>query len=195
MVLVSAESLVAVQVTEVDVASPPVVVDGLLVVIGRANMKLKRQRHRSEARDEHRIAIVLTRYCHSESPGHKAAVVADRCCQSRTLNLASGPCTCSWHGTTPTSLLASRHHCDSVSSNLLLHYQRECAQTLVKVIRSHADSRQTTKMAGGHGPGGHGGHPVHIHPVRPLYRFAAVGLGASMWFFVRALKFEGGITG
>ena len=29
-----------------------------------------------------------------------------------------------------------------------------------------------------------GKHPVHIHPVRPLYRFAATGLGASMWFFV-----------
>lgn len=29
-----------------------------------------------------------------------------------------------------------------------------------------------------------GSHPVHIHPVRPLYRFAATGLGASMWFFV-----------
>ena len=33
----------------------------------------------------------------------------------------------------------------------------------------------------------HGAHPVHIHPVRPLYRFAATGLGASMWFFVRSL--------
>lgn len=30
-----------------------------------------------------------------------------------------------------------------------------------------------------------GKHPIHIHPVRPLYRFAATGLGASMWFFVR----------
>lgn len=28
-------------------------------------------------------------------------------------------------------------------------------------------------------------HPIHIHPVRPLYRFMATGLGASMWFFVR----------
>ncbi|KAJ9628645.1 hypothetical protein H2203_002547 [Taxawa tesnikishii (nom. ined.)] len=38
----------------------------------------------------------------------------------------------------------------------------------------------------GHGPthGAHGGHPVHIHPVRPLYRFFATGLGASMWFFL-----------
>ncbi|KAF2811265.1 uncharacterized protein BDZ99DRAFT_385583 [Mytilinidion resinicola] len=27
-------------------------------------------------------------------------------------------------------------------------------------------------------------HPIHIHPVRPLYRFAATGLGASMWFFL-----------
>ncbi|PBP17429.1 hypothetical protein BUE80_DR011790 [Diplocarpon rosae] len=28
-----------------------------------------------------------------------------------------------------------------------------------------------------------GKHPIHIHPVRPLYRFAATGLSASMWFF------------
>jgi hypothetical protein len=28
-------------------------------------------------------------------------------------------------------------------------------------------------------------HPIKIHPVRPLYRFMATGLGASMWFFVR----------
>jgi hypothetical protein len=32
----------------------------------------------------------------------------------------------------------------------------------------------------------HPNHPIHIHPVRPLYRFMATGLGASMWFFVRA---------
>lgn len=38
----------------------------------------------------------------------------------------------------------------------------------------------------GHGPspGGHGAHPIHIHPARPFYRFAATGLGAAMWFFV-----------
>ncbi|KAL2067864.1 hypothetical protein VTL71DRAFT_15962 [Oculimacula yallundae] len=29
-----------------------------------------------------------------------------------------------------------------------------------------------------------GKHPITIPPVRPLYRFAATGLGASMWFFV-----------
>ncbi|KAK2628598.1 hypothetical protein QTJ16_001701 [Diplocarpon rosae] len=29
-----------------------------------------------------------------------------------------------------------------------------------------------------------GKHPIHIHPVRPLYRFAATGLSASMWFFL-----------
>jgi hypothetical protein len=29
-----------------------------------------------------------------------------------------------------------------------------------------------------------GKHPIHIHPVRPLYRIAATGLGASMWLFV-----------
>ena len=39
--------------------------------------------------------------------------------------------------------------------------------------------------------GAHGGHPIHIHPVRPLYRFAATGLGASMWFFVsRSIPFN-----
>lgn len=49
-----------------------------------------------------------------------------------------------------------------------------------------------------------GKHPIHIHPVgntmdywgddtliaddqvRPLYRYSATLLGASMWFFVRA---------
>ncbi|KAF2238586.1 hypothetical protein EV356DRAFT_529042 [Viridothelium virens] len=32
------------------------------------------------------------------------------------------------------------------------------------------------------GPKGH--HPVHIHPPRPLYRYSATLLGASMWFFL-----------
>ena len=27
-------------------------------------------------------------------------------------------------------------------------------------------------------------HPIQIPRVRPLYRFAATGLSASMWFFV-----------
>ncbi|KAK8205292.1 hypothetical protein M8818_005005 [Zalaria obscura] len=35
-----------------------------------------------------------------------------------------------------------------------------------------------------HGAGAHGSHPIHVHPVRPLYRFFAVALPASMWFFV-----------
>jgi len=40
-------------------------------------------------------------------------------------------------------------------------------------------------MAGPAGPAAAaGGHPIHIHPARPLYRFFATGLGASMWFFV-----------
>lgn len=30
-----------------------------------------------------------------------------------------------------------------------------------------------------------GKHPIHVHPARPLYRFTATALGASMWFFVR----------
>ncbi|TQS34394.1 hypothetical protein Golomagni_05226 [Golovinomyces magnicellulatus] len=29
-----------------------------------------------------------------------------------------------------------------------------------------------------------GKHPIQIPPVRPLYRIAATGLGASMWFFL-----------
>ncbi|KAF2638936.1 hypothetical protein P280DRAFT_403560 [Massarina eburnea CBS 473.64] len=29
-----------------------------------------------------------------------------------------------------------------------------------------------------------GSHPIHIHPVRPLYRFMATALPASMWFFL-----------
>lgn len=36
---------------------------------------------------------------------------------------------------------------------------------------------------------GHSSHPIHIHPVRPLYRFTATALGASMWFFVRITSF------
>ncbi|KAJ5984433.1 hypothetical protein N7481_006532 [Penicillium waksmanii] len=31
---------------------------------------------------------------------------------------------------------------------------------------------------------GKSSHPIHIHPVRPLYRFTATALGASMWFFL-----------
>ncbi|KAF2275297.1 uncharacterized protein EI97DRAFT_434513 [Westerdykella ornata] len=29
-----------------------------------------------------------------------------------------------------------------------------------------------------------GPHPIKVPPVRPLYRFMATGLGASMWFFL-----------
>ncbi|KAH7122474.1 hypothetical protein B0J11DRAFT_340224 [Dendryphion nanum] len=29
-----------------------------------------------------------------------------------------------------------------------------------------------------------GPHPVHVHAVRPLYRFMATALPASMWFFL-----------
>jgi hypothetical protein len=36
-------------------------------------------------------------------------------------------------------------------------------------------------------PPGH--HPIHVHPARPLYRFVATGLSASMWFFVRVQVF------
>ncbi|KAI5845095.1 hypothetical protein DFP73DRAFT_42758 [Morchella snyderi] len=33
------------------------------------------------------------------------------------------------------------------------------------------------------GPGG-AHHPIHIHPVRPLYAISAKLLGASMWFWL-----------
>ena len=33
-----------------------------------------------------------------------------------------------------------------------------------------------------------GGHPITVHPARPLYRFCATGLGAAMWFFVCAIS-------
>lgn len=33
-----------------------------------------------------------------------------------------------------------------------------------------------------------GSHPIHIHPRGPLYRIAATGLGASMWFFVSSKR-------
>jgi hypothetical protein len=50
-------------------------------------------------------------------------------------------------------------------------------------------------MAGPTGSQPHGSHPIHIHPVRPLYRFAAVGLGASMWFFVCNIHYKDHIPG
>ncbi|KAJ5539181.1 hypothetical protein N7513_007513 [Penicillium frequentans] len=31
---------------------------------------------------------------------------------------------------------------------------------------------------------GNSHHPVHVHAARPLYRFTATALGASMWFFL-----------
>lgn len=53
---------------------------------------------------------------------------------------------------------------------------------------SSAPDSQT--MAGPTGAHGHGGHPIHVHPARPLYRFFATGLGASMWFFVWILSLD-----
>ncbi|EEP79197.1 predicted protein [Uncinocarpus reesii 1704] len=29
-----------------------------------------------------------------------------------------------------------------------------------------------------------GKHPIQVPPARPLYKFAATALGASMWFFL-----------
>lgn len=49
----------------------------------------------------------------------------------------------------------------------------EVAPSLARLVADNLHS----KMAGK--------HPIHIHPARPLYRFAATGLSASMWFFVR----------
>ncbi|KAJ8611328.1 hypothetical protein MRB53_037998 [Persea americana] len=40
-----------------------------------------------------------------------------------------------------------------------------------------------------HHASAHGAHPIHIHPARPLYRFAAVALPASMWFFVSLISY------
>lgn len=40
-----------------------------------------------------------------------------------------------------------------------------------------------------------GNHPIHVHPVRPLYRYSATLLGASMWFFVGGVVPSGGNSG
>lgn len=50
--------------------------------------------------------------------------------------------------------------------------------------------KTTTSTMAGPAPGGKtvwkGNHPVgQIAAARPFYRFAATGLGAAMWFFVR----------
>ena len=42
----------------------------------------------------------------------------------------------------------------------------------------------SSKLARMAAAGAAGAHPIHVHPARPLYRFMATGLGASMWFFV-----------
>ncbi|RMX96459.1 hypothetical protein D0867_13136 [Hortaea werneckii] len=49
--------------------------------------------------------------------------------------------------------------------------------------REKSSPRSTHEPGHGPSPGGHGAHPIHIHPARPFYRFAATGLGAAMWFF------------
>ena len=60
------------------------------------------------------------------------------------------------------------------------------ANTLTPTKSSLTPAQQPdTTMAGTNPiPNAHGGHPIRIPPVRPLYRVAARGLGASMWFFV-----------
>merc|ERR1711967_231487 len=63
--------------------------------------------------------------------------------------------------------------------------------------KSSTRSTQIPDAMAGHGPspGGHGAHPIHIHPARPFYRFAATGLGAAMWFFVGQYGWEIGLRG
>jgi len=40
------------------------------------------------------------------------------------------------------------------------------------------------------GPTAPGSHPIKVPPVKPLYKFFATGLGATMWFFVSHLVLE-----
>lgn len=59
---------------------------------------------------------------------------------------------------------------------------------LLSLPRSHHHSLLTqAKMAGGgaNPASARGAHPFAHPHVRPFYRFAATGLGAAMWFFVR----------
>jgi len=65
-------------------------------------------------------------------------------------------------------------------------YHIQYAQTHTHTKSSLTPAQQPhTTMAGTNPiPNAHGGHPIRIPPVRPLYRVAARGLGASMWFFV-----------
>ena len=67
-------------------------------------------------------------------------------------------------------------------------YRIQYAQAHTHTNSSLTPTQQPhTTMAGTNPiPNAHGGHPIRIPPVRPLYRVAARGLGASMWFFVRS---------
>merc|ERR1712224_608814 len=48
--------------------------------------------------------------------------------------------------------------------------------------KSSTRSTQLPDAMAGHGPspGGHGAHPIHIHPARPFYRFAATGRSSDV---------------
>jgi hypothetical protein len=59
--------------------------------------------------------------------------------------------------------------------------------TVFKSIIVSTLSAHCLPIADGIGRTMAGKHPIHIHPVRPLYRFAATGLGCSMWLFVSVL--------
>lgn len=65
----------------------------------------------------------------------------------------------------------------------LLFVRKHCSHLVCARLISSQTLR--SEMAGPNPRAAHGAHPIHIHPARPLYRFAATGLGAAMWFFVR----------
>ncbi|KAG9622150.1 hypothetical protein KCU64_g20938, partial [Aureobasidium melanogenum] len=78
------------------------------------------------------------------------------------------------HAQSPTCTLDAKH--PSCCAKLPVHTSTTTSST------SSTNNLESHTMAGPSRPAGaHGGHPIHIHPVRPLYRFAATGLGASMW--------------
>ncbi|KAJ6094656.1 hypothetical protein N7467_002169 [Penicillium canescens] len=53
-----------------------------------------------------------------------------------------------------------------------------------RTLQPHPSSVKQRQSFPTHIMAGNSSHPIHIHPVRPLYRFTATALGASMWFFL-----------
>ena len=84
----------------------------------------------------------------------------------------------------------SLNHCRALTtSTSSCTLRASCSiNSTVSYIRSKYSTNTKTASSTMAGPGvshGHAGaHPIHIHPVRPLYRFFATALPASMWFFV-----------